>query len=127
MTTLRFLADMNLSPVTVRSLQERGLDVIRVSDLLSATTSDAEILEFARRVDRVIVTQDLDFSALLALAGYDRPSLITLRLSVTDPATVTNMLLKILSEIASLLRQGAAITVDDRKIRVRTLPIQRDR
>lgn len=127
MTTLRFLADMNLSPVTVRSLQERGLDVIRVSDLLSATTSDAEILEFARRVDRVIVTQDLDFSALLALAGYDRPSLITLRLSVTDPATVTNMLLKILPEIASLLRQGAAITVDDRKIRVRTLPIQRDR
>lgn len=42
----------------------------------------------ARREDRIVVTQDLDFSTLLALGGYDRPSLITIRLSVSDPDTV---------------------------------------
>ncbi len=79
------LADMNLSPVTVNSLREEGWDILRVSSLLAANASDAEILELARRQDRVVVTQDLDFSALLALGGHARPSLVTLRLSNTDP------------------------------------------
>lgn len=35
------------------------------------------------------VTQDLDFSTLLALGGFDRPSLIILRLSEGDPDTVS--------------------------------------
>jgi hypothetical protein len=39
---------------------------------------------------------DLDFSALLALGGYDQPSLITLRLAMSDPETVTRRLLGVL-------------------------------
>jgi len=71
---LRLLANMNISPETVNALQEKGLDIIRVSQILPMTSSDAEILAFARRENRVVVTQDLDFSALLALGGFDRPS-----------------------------------------------------
>lgn len=42
--SLRFLADMNLSPMTVAALQQEGWDIVRVSALLPATASDAEIL-----------------------------------------------------------------------------------
>lgn len=53
---------MNLSPLTVQDLQIDGLDIIRVSDVMAGSTSDQEILLYARQENRVIVTQDLDFS-----------------------------------------------------------------
>lgn len=80
--TLCLLADMNISPKTVESLRQQGWDMVRVSNLLPVNVTDAEILDFARHQERAVVTQDPDFSALLALGGHDRPSLITLRLSV---------------------------------------------
>jgi predicted nuclease of predicted toxin-antitoxin system len=120
---LRFLADMNLSPLTVDDLQTAGWDIIRVSSLLPATASDMEVLALARQENRVVVTQDLDFSALLALGGYDRPSLITLRLSNTNPALVTQRLRQILPQVENALRQGCAATADEKTVRIRKLPI----
>ena len=121
---LRFLADMNLSPLTVAALQADGYDILRVSSLLPATTADSVILEEARQREMVIVTQDLDFSALLALGGYARPSLVTLRLSNTDPHVVTQRLRQVLPRLEQHLAEGCAITVDDSAIRIRKLPIR---
>ena len=89
MANLRLLANMNISPDTVNALHEKGLDIVRVSQILPVTSSDMEILDLARRENRVVVTQDLDFSALLALGGFDKPSLITIRMTVADPDAVT--------------------------------------
>ena len=85
----RFLTNMNISPKTVEALREQGWDIGRVSQFLPKNASDQEILAFARQEDRVLVTQDLDFSTLLALGGFDQPSLITLRLSEGDPDSVS--------------------------------------
>jgi len=52
---------MNISPKTVGALQQRGWDIIRVSEVLPMDAADDEILEFARASRRVVVTQDLDF------------------------------------------------------------------
>jgi len=119
----RLLADMNISPKTVDALQQRGWDVIRVSQVLPMDASDDEILALARREGRVVITQDLDFSALLALSGYDQPSLITLRLAVSDPETVTRRLLEVLPGLEGVLEKGSAVTIDDVTVRVRVLPI----
>jgi predicted nuclease of predicted toxin-antitoxin system len=121
---LRFLADMNLSPLTVEDLRKDGYDVIRVSSLLPVNASDAEILELARRQTMVVITQDLDFSVLLALSGYDRPSLVTLRLTNTDPNVVTQWLRRVLPQIGKPLSEGNAVTVDDKTVRIRKLPIR---
>ncbi|MDE0484281.1 MAG: DUF5615 family PIN-like protein [Candidatus Poribacteria bacterium] len=123
MTSLRFLVDMNLSPKTVTNLQQHGWDILRVSQVLPMDAEDSEILEFARQHNRVIITQDLDFSSLLALGGHEKPSLITFRLSVPDPEIITQKLLELLPQIANRLAEGCAITIDDRKVRVRRLPI----
>ncbi|MFQ5419588.1 MAG: DUF5615 family PIN-like protein [Anaerolineae bacterium] len=80
---LRFLTDMNLSPLTVEDLEKDGYDITRVTNLLPADAADSEILDMARQQGMVVITQDLDFSALLALGGNDRPSLVTLRLTNT--------------------------------------------
>jgi predicted nuclease of predicted toxin-antitoxin system len=119
-----FLADMDISPLTVEALRKEGWDIVRVSHFLSANARDADILQLARRQGRVVVTQDLDFSALLALGGHDRPSLITLRLYASDPETVTRRLLDVVPRVETELREGCAVTIEDATFRIRRLPIR---
>jgi len=115
---------MNISPKTVESLSKKGWDIIRVSNILPVNTSDQEILDLARQEGRVVVTQDLDFSALLALGGFDQPSLITLRLSVSDPESINQRLLELLPQLEDALSGGCAVTIEDIRIRIRRLPIE---
>ena len=124
MTDIKLLADMNISPLTVSALQGQGSDIIRVSEVMSRTASDLEILEFARQENRVIVTQDLDFSMLLALGGYNKPSLITLRLSLTDPNIVTQKLIDTIPQVEQILIEGGAVTIEDASVRTRRLPMR---
>lgn len=126
MAAICFLANMNISPKTIESLQRQGWDIVRVSNRLPVNASDQEILELARQEGRVVVTQDLDFSALLALADYSRPSLITLRLSTSDPERVAQRLQEILPEIEKVLQKGCAATIEDVAVRARRLPIMTD-
>ena len=121
---LRLLANMNISPETVNALTRKGIDIIRVSQILPATSSDQEVLDLARRENRIVVTQDLDFSALLALGGGNRPSLLTLRMSVSDPEAITRRLPDLLPELEDMLAKGCAVSVDDFSYRIRWLPIR---
>ena len=123
MTSLRFLVDMNLPSKTVPNLQQQGWDILRVSQVLPMDAEDSEILEFARQQNRVIITQDLDFSSLLALGGYEKPSLITFRLPMPDSETIARKLLDIVPRIEERLAEGCAVTIDTRRVRVRRLPI----
>ena len=124
MANLRLLANMNISPETVTALQKMGVDIVRVSQILPATSPDVEVPDLARRDKRVLVTQDLDFSALLALGGFDSPSLITMQLTVSDPKAITQKLLEVLPKIQDMLVKGCAVSVDDNSFRIRWLPIR---
>lgn len=119
----RLLADMNISPQTVTDPCRLGWETVRVDEILLATATDAEILERASTDNRTVLTQDLDFSALLAISGRDRPSLVTLRTTSSDPAFVTRRLLETLPHVETLLAQGTIVTIEDASYRVRSLPI----
>jgi hypothetical protein len=71
---MRLLADMHISPWTVRVLRERGHNVVRVNEVMPATSPDEAIVDYAVKDARVILTQDLRFSAILAAAGRSVPS-----------------------------------------------------
>ena len=64
---MRILADLHISPRTVDWLREAGHDAVRVNDALHPRATDAEIVDEAARSGRVILTQDLDFSAIVAV------------------------------------------------------------
>ena len=127
MARLRFLADMHISPATVHDLKNQGWDTVRVADVLDPRSSDAEILAYARRHGQIVVTQDLDFSALLAVSGEEGPSLISLRLEDARPSLVTSRLLDVISVLAEELTQGIIVSVDETTLRYRFLPIDRGR
>jgi predicted nuclease of predicted toxin-antitoxin system len=120
---LKLLADMNISPHTVVFLRNLGHDVVRVNEVLPASASDQSIVELARIDARVILTQDLDFSALIALTGSKHPSAITLRLSSSRVPTVNQLLEKLLPHLEVDAESGCLITIEDHGFRRRSLPI----
>ncbi len=87
--------------------------------------SDIEILEFARSQNRVCVTLDRDFHAHLALAAASQPSVILLRWQGLKSSDLADLLLKIWPKVEPYLLAGAAVTVSERSIRVRVLPLSR--
>jgi len=121
---IRLLADVHISPKTVADLQKQGYEIMRSSEVLPANAPDINILEFARTENWVVLTQDLDFSMLVALSRYSQPSLITLRLSSAKPDIVTQKLLEVLPQIEEALKEGSAITIQDESIRIRKLPVR---
>lgn len=122
---MRLLADMNIAPLTVAALRVSGLDCVRVSDFLAHDATDEAILAFARDHDRVVLTQDNDFAALLAIGGHGSPSVITVRLGAPSPNAVSRRLIEVLPLIRDDLQNGAAAVVTEKSVRVRPLPIPR--
>lgn len=110
--------------MTVEILRAEGWDVVWVWEELYPKAPDSEVLDYAHREGRAILTQDLGFGTLLALGGWDRPSVVTLRLSTTKARLVAKAILEARQELESKLAEGYAITIEDRVIRFRKLPIR---
>ena len=87
------------------------------------TASDHEIVAEAVRDHRVILTQDLDFTAIVALSGLNVPSVISLRLSSSRVESVNDRLREILPVIEGDVDHGAIVAVGGSRIRTRQLPI----
>lgn len=124
MAELKYLADIHISPLTVDALQASGLMIQRVANVLSPQAKDSEIVALAHLQDWIILTQDLDFSALIARSGEMRPSVISLRLQDASPTRVTQLLLSILPSLQKDLAQGAIVSIDEGGIRIRMLPVK---
>lgn len=121
---MRLLADMNISPLTVERLRGQGFDIVRVKEILPANAPDRIVLELARSEGRVLISQDLDFSRMLALENRTSPSLITIRMTNCDPESIAERLLMVFPVIGDRLASGYAVTVNDHNIRLRPLPIE---
>ncbi len=122
--SLKLLADLHISPKTVEALRKSDYAISRVTDHLPPTATDQQIIELAERLQASILTQDLDFSALIARAGKTSPSLISLRVGNASPQDIAKFLLTLLPTVEEELSGGAIISVDDAAIRIRQLPIK---
>ena len=120
---MRYLANQNISPRTVSLLKDRGFEIRRVSDFLPAHAEDPHILELARAEGQAVITQDLDYSALLAIGGHTNPSVVSVRLYNNRPERLAAVLEKVLPAIEADLQAGAIVVVEEARIRVRFLPV----
>jgi predicted nuclease of predicted toxin-antitoxin system len=69
-SNIDFLADMNISPLSVEKLKTKGWEILRVSEILPSYSEDELILEYAKKNCRFLITQDLDFSSLLVYGHF---------------------------------------------------------
>jgi predicted nuclease of predicted toxin-antitoxin system len=120
---MRFLLDMGISPRVAEFLREEQHDAVHLFEQGLGRLPDRDILTKARDEGRILLTHDLDFADLLAASGADLPSVILFRLSDMRPASVRLHLARVLTDFSLDLERGAIISVSDRRIRVRALPI----
>ncbi len=120
---MRFLVDMPLSPGLADWLVQGGHDAVHASAIGLARAPDTEILERARDQERIVVTADLDYPRLLALARSRRPGLILFRRGNYTDQQVIERLVKALEATTEDDLYGSLITIERWRIRKRPLPI----
>lgn len=121
---MKFLLDQGLPRSTVSHLQNQGITAEHVGDLDLAAASDATILATGRERDAIVVTLDSDFHALLATSNASSPSVIRIRMEGLKGDGVANIIRQVIEAIQEDLIAGAAVTVTDRRIAVRRLPLK---
>jgi predicted nuclease of predicted toxin-antitoxin system len=120
---IRLLLDQGLPRSTVDFLLGAGWDVVHACQCGLATASDEQILQYAWADGRVICTLDADFHALLAVSGASGPSVVRIRREGMSGSEVASLLVRVWSEVSASIERGAVVTVTERAIRLRRLPI----
>jgi predicted nuclease of predicted toxin-antitoxin system len=118
---MRFLVDNALSPVLATLLSRAALHV-RTIELQRA--EDIVTFDKAAAEDRIVVSADTDFGALLAVRNVQKPSVIQFRgPGSRKPDALSRAILSNLSQLADALERGSIITFEPSRVRVRALPI----
>ena len=120
---MRFLIDMNLSPLWVSFLAEHGFESVHWSNVGLPSAPDTEIMDYAARNQMIVFTHDLDFGALLADRKSTRPSVIQFRTQDVLPAAIGDTVVRAVHASRSQLDRGALVTVEPNRLRIRVLPI----
>ena len=85
---MKLLVDMILSPRWVGRLAEAGIEAAHWSAVGLAKASDPEIMRYASTHGYVVLTHHLDFSAILAASGGDKPSVVQIRAENVSVAAI---------------------------------------
>jgi predicted nuclease of predicted toxin-antitoxin system len=121
----RLLLDQGL-PHSAGVLLVRDVwDVVHVAQIGMSHATDLEILNLGRSERRVCVTLDADFHALLATSGEQAPSVIRIRKEGLDGEALAALLQSVWARIETQLAAGALVTITERSVRTRRLPILR--
>jgi len=120
---MKFLVDMPLSPTLAHWLEREGQDAVHAHDIGLGRASDETVLNKARETQRVLVTADLDYPRLLALAGAKGPGLILFRHGNYSEKQVVELMTRVMASIPAPELQSSIVVVDEKSIRKRRLPI----
>ena len=121
---MKLLLDMNLSPTWVEVLGAEGWETVHWHEVGEAGAPDVEIMAWAKDHGYCVLTNDLDFSAILAATRAEGPSVVQIRAQDLAPATLGPTLVSVLRQFSGQLSAGAILTLDARGSRVRTLPLR---
>lgn len=124
---MKLLVDMNLSPRWVNLLTEAGIEAAHWSELGPVNASDSEIMDFAKANGYVVLTHDLDFSAILSATHGDKPSVVQIRAADISPDAIGRPVIDALRQMTSELDDGALLTIDPNRTRMRLLPLYREK
>lgn len=121
--TVRVVVDMNLSPEWVPVLASREYDAVHWSAIGNSRAPDTEIVDWARAQGFVVFTHDLDFGAALALTHAAGPSVLQVRGQRVLPEHISTLVFATLQQYEEELNAGVLVTVDEKRSRVRVLPL----
>jgi predicted nuclease of predicted toxin-antitoxin system len=120
---MKILLDMNLPIRFAKMLTTEEIEAIHWFNIGLPDAKDSEIIEYARNNDSIVMTYDLDFSAILAITKGQKPSVIQIRIPNIKSEQTIEMIICALKQNKNELEKGAILTIDTRKARIRLLPL----
>jgi predicted nuclease of predicted toxin-antitoxin system len=119
---VKFLVDNALSPRVADLLQAAGHDAVHVRAKVLHEADDKVVFQTALDEERVLVSADTDFGALLTLGQLNQPSVILFRHgSPRRPDDQAALLLANLEALVEDLKTGAIVVFRQQRIRIRKL------
>jgi predicted nuclease of predicted toxin-antitoxin system len=119
---MHFLADQDVYQVTIEWLRKEGHDVVTAKELRMQRAADLDLLKRAKGKDRLFLTRDKDFGALVFLRGLESAGVILLRVMPMVVREVHQQLRRLLREHGEEEMRKSFCVVEPHRYRIRQLP-----
>jgi predicted nuclease of predicted toxin-antitoxin system len=110
----------------VQFLKKLSHIAVRANEIGLANARDADLIKYAADNNMIVITADLDFGEILAYTKHKKPSVIIFRLRDPSPDHVNFLLSLVLPRIEECLSEGSIVIVEDGRVRVKELPIEKN-
>src|SRR5437773_6405595 len=121
--SVQLVVDMNLSVEWIAELAQHGWSAVHWSTVGDPRADDTVIMAWALANGYVVFTHDLDFGTALALTHAAGPSVLQVRGQNVLPEHMGPLVIAALLQHEADLAAGAMVVVDERRCRVRILPL----
>lgn len=98
----KFLTDENISPKTLFFLRSQGLDIKDIKEKGLSGIKDNEVLNLAKKEDRIIITCDLDFANILRFPLETHSGILVIRAFPSTVENINSILKTFLKEVQDL-------------------------
>jgi predicted nuclease of predicted toxin-antitoxin system len=119
---MRLLTDQDIYHFTIEWLKKEGYDVITASELGMSRASDEKLLDKAKELNRIFVTRDKDFGALVFLKNKESCGVILLRSAPEDIEETQAELKSLFEEYEEKELHNLFCVVEPSQYRIRHLP-----
>lgn len=121
---IALLANENFPAPAIRKLRAAGIDVVAVREAMPSV-SDKEVMAYARREQRWIVTFDRDYGDLVFREGLlPPPAILFFRQEPYPPERPADLVLAMLSEPQQA--EGCMVVISEQNIRRKRFPEMAD-
>ncbi len=117
---MRFLLDQDDSAITARFLNDLGHDAVAVATIGRSRATDSELLRVAAEKERILVTRDKDFGALVFVREL-RVGVIYLRVGASSLGVIHHELNRILASYSERELRQAFVVVEPGRHRFRSI------
>jgi len=114
---MKFLADEDVPYDNVEFLRSNDVDVISVLNV-QRSLKDKEIMEYARKENRIIITFDKDFIELALNQNIESTGIILLRIPPKSEDYVQSVLMYLIKEADLYLENRLTIVWEDRIVSI---------
>ena len=115
---IKFLTDENISPQVISALRTKGYNVKDIKEEKIFGISDEEVIELARKEERVILTCDKDFANLIKFPLQSHKGVVLLGFSNLSPSNIIKSFLPLLETSLAHKLSGALVIVKDNYIEI---------
>jgi len=116
---MRLFCDQNIPLETLDFLRSLGYDVLSTRDVGMSRVDDEEVLQYAIREDRALLTFNADFSDLRVFPVGTHSGIIRLRLHEQTAEELHPILRRAMRQIQGKNLDGKLVTIKARSIRIR--------